>query len=77
MRHSADIQAHSISLIKDIRVVSLEDYITEIAGDGGNGNSTVDLSNYYTQTEADNLLNNKLNVNNPQVQQVIYDWFQF
>ena len=64
MRNSADIQAHSISLIKDNRVVSLEDYITEIAGDGGNGN--VDLSNYYTQTETDNLLNNKLNVNNPQ-----------
>ena len=64
MRNSADIQAHSISLIKDNRVVSLEDYITEIAGDGGNGN--VDLSNYYNQTETDNLLNNKLNVNNPQ-----------
>ena len=31
---------------------------------GGGGN--VDLSNYYTQTEVDNLLNNKLNVNNPQ-----------
>ena len=66
MRNSADIQAHSISLIKDNRVVSLEDYITEIAGDGGGGNSNVDLSNYYTQTETDNLLNNKLNVNNPQ-----------
>ena len=64
MRNSADIQAHSISLIKDNRVVSLEDYITEIAGEGGGGN--VDLSNYYTQTETDNLLNNKLNVNNPQ-----------
>ena len=66
MRNSADIQAHSISLIKDNRVVSLEDYITEIAGDGGGGNGNVDLSNYYTQTETDNLLNNKLNVNNPQ-----------
>ena len=64
MRNSADIQAHSISIIKDNRVVSLEDYITEIAGDGGGGN--VDLSNYYTQTETDNLLNAKLNVNNPQ-----------
>ena len=63
MRNSADIQAHSISIIKDNRVVSLEDYITEIAGDGG-GN--VDLSNYYNQTETDNLLNAKLNVNNPQ-----------
>ena len=66
MRNPADIQAHSISLIKDNRAVSLEDYIAEIAGDSGIGNSNVDLSNYYTQTEADNLLNEKLNVNNPQ-----------
>ena len=66
MRNSADIQAHAISLIKDNRVVSLEDYITEIAGDGGGGNGNVDLTNYYNQTETDNLLNNKLNVNNPQ-----------
>ena len=57
--------------------MSLEDYITEIAPDGGNGSSNVDLSNYYTQTEADNLLRNKLNVNNPKLSQVIYDWFQF
>ena len=64
MRNSTDIQAHSISLIKDNRVVSIEDYITEIAGDGGSSN--VDLSNYYTQTQTDNLLNNRLNVNNPQ-----------
>ena len=68
MRNSADIQAHSISIIKDNRVVSLEDYITEIAGDGGSngGGGNVDLSNYYTETETDALLNNKLNVNNPQ-----------
>ena len=66
MRNSTDIQAHSISLIKDNRVVSIEDYITEIAGDSGGGNGNVDLSNYYTQTEIDTLLNNKLNVNNPQ-----------
>ena len=59
MRNSADIQAHSISLIKDNRVVSIEDYITEIAGDGG----SVDA---YTKSETDNLLNNKLNVSNPQ-----------
>ena len=65
MRNSTDIQAHSISLIKDNRVVSIEDYITEIAGDGGGGGGG-DLSNYYTQTQTDNLLNNKLNVNNPQ-----------
>ena len=68
MRNSTDIQAHSISLIKDNRVVSIEDYITEIAGDGGGGGGGGggDLSNYYTQTEVDTLLNNKLNINNPQ-----------
>ena len=48
MRNSADIQAHSISIIKDNRVVSLEDYITEIAGDGGGGGG-----DGYTQTETD------------------------
>ena len=36
-----------------------------IEQNGGGGNGNVDLSNYYTQTEVDNLLNNKLNVNNP------------
>ena len=61
MRNSTDIQAHSISLIKDNRVVSIEDYITEIAGDGGGGGG-----DGYTQAEVDALLNNKLNVNNPQ-----------
>ena len=35
-------------------------------GGGGGGGGNVDLSNYYTQTETDNLLNNKLNMNNPQ-----------
>ena len=49
MRNSADIQAHSISIIKDNRVVSLEDYITEIAGDGGGGGSG--SGDGYTQTE--------------------------
>ena len=56
MRNSADIQAHSISLIKDNRVVSLEDYITEIAGDGG---GEVDA---YTKAETDALLSGNLNV---------------
>ena len=37
-----------------------------IEQNGGEGGGNVDLSNYYTQTEVDNLLNNKLNVNNPQ-----------
>ena len=63
MRNSTDIQAHSISLVRDNRVVSLEDYITEIAGDGGGGVQPEDV---YTKTETDNLLNAKLNVNNPQ-----------
>ena len=36
-----------------------------IEQNGGGGNSNVDLSNYYTQTEVDNVLNNKLNVNKP------------
>ena len=40
------------------------DYVDEQVAQGGGGN--VDLSNYYTQTEIDTLLNNKLNVNNPQ-----------
>ena len=40
-------------------------YVDDAIEQGG-GNSNVDLSNYYTQTETDNLLNNKLNVNNPQ-----------
>ena len=42
----------------------VDDAIAQGGGGGGGGN--VDLSNYYTQTEVDNLLNNKLNVNNPQ-----------
>ena len=63
MRNSTDIVAHSISLIKDNRVVSIEDYITEIAGDGGDGVQPEDV---YTKAEADALLNNKLNVSNPQ-----------
>ena len=42
----------------------VDDAIAENGGGGGGGN--VDLSNYDTQTETDNLLNNKLNVNNPQ-----------
>ena len=39
-------------------------YVDDAIEQGGGGN--VDLSNYYTQTQTDNLLNNKLNVNNPQ-----------
>ena len=40
-------------------------YVDDAIAEGG-GNGNVDLSNYYTQTEVDTLLNNKLNVNNPQ-----------
>ena len=45
--------------------LATEEYVNDaIEQNGGGGN--VDLSNYYIQTETDNLLNNKLNVNNPQ-----------
>ena len=47
--------------------LATEEYVDDaIEQNGGGGNGNVDLSNYYTQTETDNLLNNKLNVNNPQ-----------
>ena len=47
--------------------LATEEYVDDaIAENGGGGGGNVDLSNYYTQTETDNLLNNKLNVNNPQ-----------
>ena len=41
-------------------------YVDDAIAQNGGGGGNVDLSNYYTQTETDNLLNNKLNVNNPQ-----------
>ena len=41
-------------------------YVDEQVALGGGGGGGGDLSNYYTQTETDNLLNAKLNVNNPQ-----------
>ena len=47
--------------------LATEEYVDDaIAENGGGGGGNVDLSNYYTQTETDNLLNNKLNVINPQ-----------
>ena len=47
--------------------LATEEYVDDaIEQNGGGGGGNVDLSNYYTQTEVDNLLNNKLNVNNPQ-----------
>ena len=46
--------------------LATEEYVDDAIEQNGGGGSNVDLSNYYTQTEVDNLLNNKLNVNNPQ-----------
>ena len=47
--------------------LATQEYVDNaVANGGGNGGGNVDLSNYYTQTETDGLLNNKLNVNNPQ-----------
>ena len=47
--------------------LATEEYVDDaIEQNGGGSGGNVDLSNYYTQTEVDNLLNNKLNVNNPQ-----------
>ena len=46
--------------------LATEEYVNNAVAEGGGGGGNVDLSNYYTQTETDNLLNNKLNVNNPQ-----------
>ena len=45
--------------------LATQEYVDNAVGQGGGGGN-VDLSNYYTQTETDNLLNNKLNVSNPQ-----------
>ena len=44
--------------------LATETYVDTAVANGGGGN--VDLSNYYTQTETDNLLNTKLNLSNPQ-----------
>ena len=46
--------------------LATQEYVDNAVGQGGGGGGNVDLSNYYTQTETDNLLNSKLNVNNPQ-----------
>ena len=44
--------------------LATEEYVDDAIEQNGGGN--VDLSNYYSKSETDNLLNNKLNVNNPQ-----------
>ena len=41
-------------------------YVDDAIEQNGGGGSNVDLSNYYSKSETDGLLNNKLNVNNPQ-----------
>ena len=46
--------------------LATEEYVDDAIEQNGGGSGNVDLSNYYTQTEVDNLLNNKLNINNPQ-----------
>ena len=46
--------------------LATQEYVDNAVVNGGGGGGNVDLSNYYTQTETDTLLNNKLNVNNPQ-----------
>ena len=46
--------------------LATQEYVDNAVSNGNGGGGNVDLSNYYTQTETDNLLNNKLNVNNPQ-----------
>ena len=64
--HTSFIGTEFIKLLNtgtsDLATVAYVD--EQVAQGGGGGN--VDLSNYYTQTETDNLLNNKLNVSNPQ-----------
>ena len=47
--------------------LATEEYVDDkVAENGGGGGGNVDLSNYYTRSETDNFLNNKLNLNNPQ-----------
>ena len=66
--HTSFIGTEFIKLLNtgssDLATVQYVD--EQVAQGGGGGGGNVDLSNYYTQTETDNLLNNKLNVSNPQ-----------
>ena len=66
--HTSFIGTEFIKLLNtgtsDLATVAYVD--EQVAQGGGGGGGNVDLSNYYTQTETDNLLNNKLNVSNPQ-----------
>ena len=45
--------------------LATEEYVDDAKEQNGGGGGNVDLSNYYNQTETD-ILNNKLNINNPQ-----------
>ena len=45
--------------------LATEEYVDDAIEQGGGGGN-VDLTNYYNKSETDGLLNNKLNVNNPQ-----------
>ena len=66
--HTSFIGTEFIKLLNtgssDLATVQYVD--EQVAQGGGGGGGNVDLSNYYTQTETDNLLNKKLNVSNPQ-----------
>ena len=44
--------------------LATEEFVNTAVANGGGGSG--DLTNYYDKTETDNLLNTKLNVNNPQ-----------
>ena len=47
--------------------LATESYVnTAIINGGGGGGGGADLTNYYNKSETDTLLNDKLNINNPQ-----------
>ena len=46
--------------------LATEEYVDDAIEQNGGGGGNVDLTNYYNKSETDGLLNNKLNVNNPQ-----------
>ena len=46
--------------------LATEEFVNTAIINGGGGGGGADLTNYYDKTETDNLLNTKLNINNPQ-----------
>ena len=46
--------------------LATEAFVNTAVANGGGGTGTTDLTNYYNKSETDTLLNNKLNINNPQ-----------